>query len=465
MKNLSLKIQHADKVITAICPTPEGVEWTTLKITGEGPEAPTHDQELLPDSSLSTEGILTLENLPDRLRHSLAGDIIYALPSRSMCFETASFPTTDAEELLHMSQFQLDKKIPFPIDRMTCDCELLQQNDQESTVLMGSAQQAIIEQLSCYSSKQLNLTTVDSRICGWLLLIPLPENATHAAQECLLIDDGFETHLVLRKNGLVQWIRPLYITLTDPDAAQEMAYELTYSQQSHETEIPETLHLWTHQPLARDVQEKLEDQLQRKLSTHDLSSLSPLSTGLIKRSLENEHTLNFLPTHWREKQQQRVIYKTLKKSMGLIAAVWALLFAIFILLYVVRSSQLNQIAAEADSIAPAAQKARENSEKLDALKLYTDRSLSSLECLRELTLLLPAGDIEFTSYNYSKTKGISLRGTAINDDIVYEFFKKMAASDLFSELKNQSVNNRTSKGIQRTVFSVSLNLNANGEST
>lgn len=465
MRNLNLKLQRADTIITAICPTPDGVEWTTLKITSEGPEPPVHDQETRSELSLSEEGVLTLENLPDRLRDSLNGNIIYALPSRSMCLETASFPTTDPEELLNMTQFQLDQKIPFPIDRMTFDYELLQQDDQQSTVLMGSAQRPIIEQLSSYSSKSLNLTTVDSRICGWLLLIPTPESTAHASRECLLIDDGFETHLVLRIHGQVQWIRPLYIDISEPDAAQEMAYELTYSHQSHDTEIPDTIYLWTYHPLSNDVKKNFENHLQKKMSDHDLQSLSPLSAGLIRRSIEHSHTFNFLPTQWREKQQQRVIYKTLKKSIGLITAVWALLFTIFILLYVIRSSQLQQTAAEADAIAPAAQLARENSEKLDALKLYTDRSLSSLECLRELTLLLPAGDIEFTSYNYSKSKGVSLRGTAINDDIVYEFFKKMASSKLFSELKNQSVNNRTSKGIQRTVFSVSLNLNNDGESS
>ena len=72
--------------------------------------------------------------------------------------------------------------------------------------------------------------------------------------------------------------------------------------------------------------------------------------------------------------------------------------------------------------------------------------------------MLPAGDIEFTSYNYNKSKGVTLRGTAINDDIVYEFFKKISQSSLFTELKNQSINTRTTKGIKRTIFSITLTL-------
>ena len=90
--------------------------------------------------------------------------------------------------------------------------------------------------------------------------------------------------------------------------------------------------------------------------------------------------------------------------------------------------------------------------------MYSDRSGSALEALREITLVLPDGDIEFISYNYSKGKGISLRGTANKDDIVYEYFKNLANSKMFESIKNQSVTTRTIKNNKRTVFSVSLQL-------
>jgi len=90
------------------------------------------------------------------------------------------------------------------------------------------------------------------------------------------------------------------------------------------------------------------------------------------------------------------------------------------------------------------------------LKLYTNRSDSALECLREVTQLLPAGDIEFVSYSYTKGKGVTLRGTAQNNDIAYNFFSKLAESGLFDSLKDQSVTTRTTKGERRTVYSVTL---------
>ena len=69
-------------------------------------------------------------------KNILIGEVILALPSRSMSLETATLPTVDEDELRSMSQFLLDKKIPFAIDRMAYGCEILSQSEQESIALL-----------------------------------------------------------------------------------------------------------------------------------------------------------------------------------------------------------------------------------------------------------------------------------------------------------------------------------------
>ena len=69
--------------------------------------------------------------------------------------------------------------------------------------------------------------------------------------------------------------------------------------------------------------------------------------------------------------------------MTIIATTWLLLYSFFTI-YGLRSANLNRILSEVTAIAPAAKKAKDNSEKLKALQLYTDRSQSSLECLRRI---------------------------------------------------------------------------------
>ena len=456
-------MQREERTITAICPTVDGVEWSSLTIKdGQRGEIVTTCESLLSEA-ISTDGFIEYADLPLSLRNALTGEIILALPSRSMSLETATLPTVNEDEMRKMSQFFLDKKIPFAIDRMAFDCETLSQSDQESVALLGAAQISLINRFTSYSSKKHEVKSIDSRICGWLQLIPFSQQLPQESNECLIIDDGFEVHLVMRNQTQIHWIRPLYIDFNDQDAAEQLAFELTYSFQQHAIEIPNTLSFWRYEPLSEMHQNQIQKTIGKTIQPHSISDMPALSVGLIERFISPQTTLNFIPASWIEQQKQRVIHKRFLKYTTIMAIIWLLLFALFFTIYSVRNAHLNRLLTEANEIAPAAKIAKENSEKLKALQLYTDRSQSSLECLRELTLLLPAGDIEFTSYNYSKSKGVTLRGTAINDDIVYEFFKKLASSPLFDELKNQSVNTRSSKGIQRAVFSVSLNLPKKGE--
>lgn len=456
-------MQREERTITAICPTVDGVEWSSLTIKdGQRGEIVTSCESLLSEA-ISTDGFIEYADLPLSLRNALTGEIILALPSRSMSLETATLPTVNEDEMRKMSQFFLDKKIPFAIDRMAFDCETLSQSDQESVALLGAAQISLINRFTSYSSKKHEVKSIDSRICGWLQLIPFSQQLPQESNECLIIDDGFEVHLVMRNQIQIHWIRPLYIDFNDQDAAEQLAFELTYSFQQHAIEIPNILSFWRYEPLSEMHQNQIQKTIGKTIQPHSISDMPALSVGLIERFISPQTTLNFIPASWIEQQKQRVIHKRFLKYTTIMAIIWLLLFALFFTIYSVRNAHLNRLLTEANEIAPAAKIAKENSEKLKALQLYTDRSQSSLECLRELTLLLPAGDIEFTSYNYSKSKGVTLRGTAINDDIVYEFFKKLASSPLFDELKNQSVNTRSSKGIQRAVFSVSLNLPNKGE--
>ena len=62
------------------------------------------------------------------------------------------------------------------------------------------------------------------------------------------------------------------------------------------------------------------------------------------------------------------------------------------------------------------------------------------------------------SFNYSNNKSITIRGSARNDDLVYEYFTELGKSKLFQTLKNQSINTRISNGQKRTIFSISLDL-------
>ena len=223
----------------------DGVEWSSLTINNEQVGEITTTHESLFSESISADGFIEFSDLPSSLKNILIGEVILALPPPlNESRKTATLPTVDEDELRSMSQFLLDKKIPFAIDRMGLwFSEILSQSEQESIALLGAAQNSLIDRFATYSSKKHEVKSIDSRICGWLKLIPFPDEFPQESNECLLIDDGFEVHLVMRNQtltftGFDQHLHPFWM---DTDAAEQLTYELTYSVQQHAIELPETL--------------------------------------------------------------------------------------------------------------------------------------------------------------------------------------------------------------------------------
>ena len=143
-------------------------------------------------------------------------------------------------------------------------------------------------------------------------------------------------------------------------------------------------------------------------------------------------------------------------ALILLCILWLAVLLVFFTIYKVRDVRLKNVEKRLAAVEPAAQQSLENRQKLKALKVYTDRSDSALECLREVTRLLPPGNIEFASFNYKKGKGVTLRGSSSTDESVYDFFESLTESELFEQLKDQSVNAKTIKGVRSSVFSVTL---------
>src|SRR4030095_10819110 len=62
-----------------------------------------------------------------------------ALPGNAVLLERLTFPSTNREELAGMLQLQLEKTLPYPIDEVASDFEVIRQSENESTLLSVAA--------------------------------------------------------------------------------------------------------------------------------------------------------------------------------------------------------------------------------------------------------------------------------------------------------------------------------------
>ncbi len=454
-----------DKIITAICRTPEGIEWTTVKVGQDGVEPVRKESIPMAFSGETAEELIASIELPDGIAESIKGDISVPLRTADLLMRVMELPATQADEIADMAALQIDKISPFPTDQLAFSHEVLQQSSEDaSLVLLATAKRSCIDQLGdTFKEKGIHIHSIDSRDMGWLQLLNDAHHISKDDCEIIIIDDGIEFSLIVTNEGLPLAFRTLHAPTGDlANALDEIVYEIGYTlttlDTEHDLKKPTSIQYWSQTELSATQRAQLAEKSGLRVHPRSLGELPPLSEGIVRRALTDRSRIELIPSEWIEHEKNKQLRKKAIQAGSVVLGIWLAALLVFFTIYKVRDMQLSAVEKRADEIAPKARQALENRKKLNALKVYTDRSDSALECLREITRLLPIGDIEFVSYNYDKSKGVSIRGTAGNDKQVDDYFVALANSELFERLKDQSMSTKTTKGIRRTVFSATLAL-------
>lgn len=462
-------IKMRDKIITAVCRTIDGIEWTSWKIKQDGTELVQQDTasvELLGDTA---EGNIASIELPENVTEHLTGDITVPLRTSELLMRVMELPAVEEGEIADMVGFQIDKISPFPQEQLAISHEVLQHAEETSIVLMAAAKRSCIDTIGdTFEAKGVRVHGIDARVLGWMKLLEDEGHVSNDGCEIFIIDDSIDFSLVVVASGIPVAFRMLDTQDVDTDTAEELAGEIGYTLTTLDTErdfsAPSAIQFWSHNELAHDVRTKLSEKSGLPVHHHSLVTLPPLSEGIVRRTLAGGSRIELVPREWIEHERRMKLRRQFTWISSSIAVIWLAVLLIFYSTYKVRDVRLNRVENRLVAIEPEARKSLENRQKLKALKVYTDRSDSALECLREVTQMLPPGSIEFASYNYKKGKGVTLRGSAGADESVYDFFEALTASELFEQLKDQSVNAKTIKGVRSAVFSVTLELPAEEES-
>lgn len=456
-----------DKLITAACRTPDGIEWTSLNLKQDGPG--TSQQGVLPVtvSGHTLAEALAATERPDDVAEVLQGDITVSMQTSELLMRVMEFPTADTAEIRDMVDFQIDKVSPFPADQIGLSHEILRQKETTSLVLMVAAKRSRIDAIGdAFQEKGVHIHSIDARALGWLQLLRDEGHVTDVGCQIFIIDDGIDFILIVLADGLPLAFRALHAETEEraliDELCHEIGYTLTALDAEHDVPDPAAIQFWHRAEKPAALFSQLAAKSGLAVEPHDLETLPPLSEGILRRSQAAASRIELIPREWVELQNRKQLIRKFATIAGAIAAVWLCVLLVFFSIYKARDIQLSRVQREADALAPAAQQALENRQKLKALQVYTDRSDSSLECLREITRMLPDTDIEFVSFNYKKDKGVTLRGTAGSDDLAYDFFETLTTSKLFERLKDQSVNSKVTKGVRRAIFSANLELKSEG---
>lgn len=453
-------------LITALVLRRNRAEWTTLQQKKEGWEVAEQRSQTfeLPagvTDLLAPEAVAVLKPLVAGLR----GRLVLAVPTQQTLLRVARFPTSDLAEIRSMAELQVDKFSPFPLDHIHLGLEVLDLQEGATRTLIAAVQRDHVQKLGALA-RQLDLAprAVDIDVLGWWHLLSASGEIKKEGREILLLVDEHSTEMIIVQQGVPVLFRALdaYRAENGAESAAEVADEINFTLTTMESEwgimAAAPLQVWHRAEVAPEFLDGLRQGCACEVVTWPLERLPPLSEGLARRALaRDELMIDLAPAEWGQEFANRRVQRTALAVAAGLVGVWLLVFLAGLAALQLQKSRTGRLKAAYNAVARTADEVRQVKDQVESLSRYSDRSRSGLECLREVTALLPPG-VELSSFEYQKYDKVFLRGSSDASDPVYDFFKQLEGSEMFLEIKPEGITDEIRGGQRRSMFKVNCSL-------
>jgi len=410
-------------------PQDDGVRRAGLEL---GPDRKTFIEALRADREKTVEGLQAQTDW-------LSGPATVGLPAAWALLRVIELPSGTPDELRGMVDLQVDKFSPFPLETSVVSYETLAEKEGRAKVLISALPVETVETLgSALRSSGVVPKRVDLNLMGWWRLLNDADKVQPAGSQAFLILDHKDCDIVIATAGVPVSVRAVsgLDDLSEAEVADEIVREtvhtLTALDLEHAGEHPAEVSIWHHggQP-PEAILKKFAEQQGTAVKAHSLDDLPPLCEGLARRAEAGPGLLDLAPPAWKQAEvAQRTRLRILGASAGVLG-LWAILMIVLFGGLQFEKKRLESLQAGREALKDPADKARAVRERAIALRLYMDRSRSALECLREISDLLPPG-VELKSLTYHKGKNLEISGEADAASLVFDFKKEMEKSSLFA---------------------------------
>ena len=430
------------KTHTCLALNARAAEWVALHKAGE-PAKPGHAVLLAPDGphrsfpeALKADaGALagTLRDACGRLPQPLT----VGIPASWVLLRVLDLPEAAPQELRGMVELQVDKYAPFPADEATFAYEILDTGSGRCRLWVAAIPTATAESLGgCLKTAGLTARRIDLNLLAWWRLLRDAGKTANADSRAFLLLENDACDIVIATNGIPVAVRSLsgMEDLPPEELCDEIACELVFTLTSLDLDRAGQplagISVWHRGETPDLLLQRLQGQLPAPAQAFPLESLPPLAEGLSRRTHDSAPLLDLAPAAWRQAESSRRAKRRMALLTGTLLGAWAIGMTVLFGGLQYHKQRLAGMEATLAELAPAADTARVVRERVKTLEQYIERRHSALECLREVSDLLPPG-IELKSLNYRKAKTLELAGEADAVSLVFDFKKEMEKSDLF----------------------------------
>jgi hypothetical protein len=433
------------KHLTALALRTRTLEWAVQGPASDKTEAAVTRQadfDLAPDCPSLLQGFRTdRERLVQEIRTKVPSSslpVALGIPASLTLLRIADLPTSDPDERRGMAELQIDKFSPFPIDESVISHEVLQQEEGHCRVLLSAIPTATVNEVAdALRTAGIRTKWVDINILGWWRLLQdsgkISATGSHA---CLIIDDS-ACDLIVTIQGVPAAMRALsgLEDLSPQDRADELARDIVHTLASLDLdragESPSEVAIWHRGESPAELIQRLADPFAVTAHAYSLETLPPLAEGLLRRAqTRGRNMLDLAPPAWQQSEKSQRSRRRAILFSSVVLGVWAMGIAVLFGGLQIQKQMLARQEARLTALTAPAERVRSVRDRTLELEQYVDRTRSVLDCLREISELLPPG-IDLKSFTYHKAKTVELSGEASAVTLVYDFKQAMEKSKLF----------------------------------
>ena len=457
----------AQQIVTGALIRKGKLEWTSLRKSKDKTEFLGSSEDDLPpiDPDLADPLLERSAHLKKSFKKG-KGLMNLAVPASSALLRVVELPTAEPDEMQGMVDLQVDKYSPFPTESMAISYEVLAKGETNTLVLIVGVQQALIDEMGApFLKAGIIPHWIDVNVLGWWYLLKDYGDLPDFGNRVVIVKDHDDCHMVVCRDGVPIIFRPLEAIPehTADEFMNGLIEEVSYTLTALEAEWGEieVTHLliwhWDGDGIGM-ISDEVKSSVGIDVELRKLDILPPLSEGLARRAFwKNEMTLDLASVSWHDAEHYRILKRNALIATGIFLCIWLIGISVLMSQFKGRESKITQLESQVAAVEGPAVEVRELKTKARSFQQYADRTYSALECLREVTSLMPSG-VDLTSFVYKKSGTVTLRGVAETANQVYDFSEVLEASGLFAGVKLAPVSTAVRGGQQRQQFSVTIEL-------
>jgi hypothetical protein len=328
-----------------------------------------------------------------------------ALPGNLVLLERLTFPSTDRDELAGMLQLQLEKTLPYPLDEVSSDFEVIRQSDTESTLLSVATNTHRLNEL-CQPFR--NRARLPQKITLYAMHVAAAAPPDQVVA-CFWPEEG-QFVFAICENGKLGFA----YTFPQTDAESLLA-ELPQVLLSAEMEgVPTTFQSIRVERGCAELSAPLADFFGQPIS--ELSFPSPLP----------EAGANLLPEAWQTETRRLARSASLKNRLQLAAVAYLVLVAVAFVYLAWMKSRVRKLESQIAQLQPQLELSEARKARWEALLPALDPSRFTVEILYHLFNNLPSQEVHFTAFDHSPAQ-FMIEGEAPSANLAIDYIDKLKA--------------------------------------